>query len=73
MDHAVNTFFEFYKCAVGGEVANDAFDVAADGVFVVDFIPWVGFELACAEGEFLVFFADADDHGFDFLADGENI
>ena len=39
VDHAVDAFFEFHERAVGGHVANLAFDVAADREFLLDLVP----------------------------------
>ena len=67
VDHAVNAFFQFDERAVAGEVANLAFDLRADGVFRRGAVPRIGFELADAEGDFLLLAVDAEHDGFDFL------
>lgn len=71
--HAVDAFLEFHESAVGGHVANDAFDLFADDVALFDLVPRVGFELADPERDFLLLFVDAEHNGFDFLAGGENV
>ncbi len=61
------------ESAVRGEVADGALDLAADLVAMLDFVPRIGFELADAEGDFLLLFVHAEHHGFDFLAHGEHV
>ena len=69
VDHAVDAFFEFDEGAVGGEVADLAFDLVADQVADFDLVPRVGLELADAEGDLLLLLVDAEHDGFDFLAE----
>src|SRR5471030_2022495 len=73
MDHAVDALFEFDERAVGGQVADLALDAGAGRVLARDDFPWVGVELADAEGDLLVFLADAEHDGFDFLALGQHV
>ncbi len=40
---------------------------------MLDLVPWIGFELADAEGDFLLLLVHAKHDGFDFLAQGENV
>ena len=68
VNHAIDAFFQFDEGAIGGGIADNPFDGATDGVAQVDLFPWIGFEMADGEGEFLLFLADADDDGFDLLA-----
>ena len=73
VDHAVDAFFEFDECTVGGHVANLALDLFADHVAKLDLVPWIWFELANAEGDLLLVLVDAEHEGFDFLAECEDI
>src|ERR1039457_2390338 len=73
VNHAVNAFFEFHKRAVAGEVADLAFDLGADGVFAFGVVPRIAFQLADAEGNFLLVAVDAEDDGFDFLILFQNV
>ncbi len=50
-----------------------ALDLAADGEFLLDFVPRIGFELAEAERNLLLLLVDAEHDGFDFLADRQNV
>ena len=68
VDHAVDAFLQFHERAVGGHVADLALDLLADGVALLDLVPRIGFELADAEGDLLLFLVDAEHDGFDFLA-----
>ncbi len=63
----VNALFQFDERAVAGEVAHLAFDLGADGVFGGRTIPRIRFELADAEGNFLLLAVDAEYDRFDFL------
>ena len=69
VDHAVDAFFQFHERAVSGQVADRAFDLAADGELLLDLVPRIRLELADAERDLLLFLVDAEDDGFDFLAD----
>ncbi len=73
VDHAVDAFLEFDEGAVSGHVADLAVDGLADHVAVLDLVPRIGFELADAEGDFLLFLVDAENDGLDFLADVEHV
>ena len=73
MDHAIDAFFEFDERTVSGEVADRALDLATELVAVFDFVPRIGLELANAEADFLLFLVDAEDDGFDILADSEDV
>ncbi|MPM23755.1 hypothetical protein SDC9_70229 [bioreactor metagenome] len=65
MDHAVDIVFDFDEGAVAGHVADLALDAAADGVLFEQDFPRIAFDLADAEGDFLVFLVDVEHHGFD--------
>ena len=67
VDHAVNAFFQFDERAVAGEVADLALDLGADGIFRRGVVPRIGFQLADAEGNFLLLAVDAEHDRFDFL------
>ena len=67
VDHAVDAFFELDKGAIGGGVANDSFHGATHRVSEMDFFPRVGLEVANGKGKLLLFLADADHDGIDFL------
>ena len=73
VDHAVDAFFQFHERAVSGEVADLALDLGADREAGVDVVPWIGVELADAEGDLALFLADAEHDGLDLLADGEHV
>ena len=73
VDHTVDAFFELHEGAVGGKVADRAGDRRADRVAELDLVPWVAFELADAEGDFLLLDADAENDCGDFLIEFENI
>ena len=73
VDHTVDAFFQFHERTVSGEVADRALDRGAHWVAELDFVPWVGVELANAEGDLLLLDADAENDGRDFLTDFENI
>ena len=68
VDHGVEPFLEPHEGAVAGEVANLAGHPGADLVFLLGQIPWVGLELADAQGDFLLVLIDAEHHGLDVLA-----
>ena len=46
VNHAIDAFLQLYERPVGSHVANLAFNAAADGEFLLDFIPRIWFELA---------------------------
>jgi hypothetical protein len=71
--HAIDAFFEFNEGSVGGHVADLALDLFADDVALLDFIPWIGFELADAERDLLLVLVNTEDHGFDHLTERENV
>src|SRR5450631_55076 len=73
VNHAVNAFFQFDKRAVAGEVAHLAFDLDANSVFRGRTIPGIGFQLADAEGDFLLLAVNSQNNGFDFLILFQNI
>ena len=73
VDHAVDAFFEFHERTVGGQVADRALDLVPDHVADFDLVPRIGLELADAEGDLLLVAIDAEDDGFDFLAERENV
>lgn len=73
VDHAIDAFFKFHKCTVSGEIADRALDGGSDRVAAFNFIPWVGIELTHAERDFLLLDADAEDDGFDLLADFQHV
>lgn len=70
--HAVDAFFEFDEGTEVGQVSHLAMDAGTRWIVVADHIPRIGFELADTEGNFLFAGVDAEDDGFDFLADLEN-
>ena len=67
VDHAVDALFELDKGAIGGGVSNDSLHGATHRVAEMDLFPRVCFEVANGKGKFLLFLADADDDGIDFL------
>ena len=73
VDHAVDAFLQFDEGAVAGEVADLALDLGADGIFASAAVPRIGFELADAEGDFLLLAVDAEHDGFDFLVRLEHV
>ena len=73
MDETFDAGFEFDECAVAGEVANLAFDLAAGLVFLAGAVPRIDFELANTELDFLFFAVDAKHDGFDFLVGFEDV
>src|SRR5581483_3557430 len=73
VDHAVQTFLQFDESAIAGKIANLAFDFRARRVLLHGFVPRIGFELADAEGDFLLLAVDAEHDGFDFLVRLEDI
>src|SRR5581483_6969808 len=73
VDHAVQTFLQFDESAIAGKIANLAFDFRARRVLLHGFVPRIGFELADAEGDFLLLAVDAQHHGLKFLIDLEYI
>ena len=73
VDHAIQTFFQLDESAVAGEVANLAFDLGAGRIFLQGSVPRIGFELANAEGDLLLFAVDAEHDRFDFLVGLEDI
>ena len=73
VNHAVQAFFQLDEGAVAGEVANLAFDLGAGRIFLLGLVPRIGFELAQAEGDFLLFAVDAEHDRFDFLVRLEHV
>src|SRR5882672_2088025 len=67
VDHAVETFLQLDEGAVAGEIANLALDAGAGRIFLQRLVPRIGFELADAEGDFLLLAIDAEHDGFDVL------
>ena len=52
MDHAIETFFQFDKGAVAGEVPDLAFDMSAGRIFFLSTVPRISFELSQARVKF---------------------
>src|SRR5690606_249451 len=73
VDHAIDAILRFHEGPVGGEVADFALDGRTNGVAAFHFVPGVGLELANAEGDLLLFLADRENHGADFLFQRENV
>jgi len=73
MDHSVDTFLEAHECTVSSEVANLALDLFANWVTGFDLGPWVLFELANAEGDFLLLGADSQHNCGDLLIEFKHI
>ena len=73
MNHAVNAFFHFHECAVGGEVTHLAGDTRTDRVTILHGVPRIGFGLADAECDLLVLRIDAQHHHVHFVANAEHV
>jgi len=73
VNHAVQAFFQFDESAIAGEVANLAFDPGAGRIFFLGLVPRIGFELADAQRNLLLFAVDAEHNGFDVLAGFEDV
>ena len=69
MDKAVDAVFQFHKGAVNGEVADHAFDLAADWITLVDGFPRIAVRLTETEGDLLVVSVDGEDGRLDDVAD----
>ena len=73
VNHSVDAFIQLHEGAVGSHVANFSAHGAADGEFLFDLVPRIGFELPQAQRNFLLFFVYPKHDRFHFLADGENV
>jgi hypothetical protein len=67
--HAVDPLFQFDEGTVGGEVANLTTDTGTGRVVVAGHFPRVGFELAGAERDLLLFLLDTKNDCLDLFAD----
>ena len=72
VDHTVDTFFEFNESTIGGEVAHLTTDAGANWVVVASHFPRIGFQLASAERDLLLFLLDTENDSFDFVADAKH-
>src|SRR6266568_59208 len=73
MDHAIQTFLQFDKRAITGEVANLALEPGAGRVFLEGPVPGIGLQLAQAQRNLLLVAVDAQHGGLDVLALLEHI
>ena len=67
VNHAIEALFQFNERPVAGQVANLAFHARAGRVFLLRFVPGIGFELAQAQRNLLLFAIDPEHHRFHFL------
>src|SRR6266571_3264682 len=72
VDHTIQAFLQFDERAIAGEIADAAFDAGSGRIFLEGLVPWVGLELADAEGNLLLFTVDAQHDGLDLLIGLEN-
>ena len=73
MNHAIEALLQLDESAVAGEVADLASETGARGIFLRGFVPGVGFELAQAQGDFLLVTVDAEHDGFNLLVGFEHV
>ena len=65
---SLDSRFQFDKCSVRHEVDHLAGDLAANGIFLLDLVPWVGLFLFQAEADALALFVDVEDDHLELLA-----
>src|SRR5215469_10707755 len=69
MDKAVDSVLDFDESTEISQVANAAFDGHTDRELLMQRIPWVGCQLAHAEGDATLRWIDVEHNAFDLIAD----
>ncbi len=73
VDHAIQALFQLDERSITGEIANLAFDFGAGRIFLLRFVPGVGFELAQAQRDLLLIAIDAQHHSLNLLVRLEDV
>ena len=73
VDESFDAVFEFDKCPIGHDVDDLAGHARIDGELVLDAFPRAGGLLFEAEGDFLFFTVDVEDHHLNFLVDFDHV
>ena len=73
VNQSLDPGFQLDKCAVRHEVDHLAGHLAADGVFLLNLVPWVGLFLFQAEADALAFLVDVEHDHLEFLAGRQHL
>src|SRR3954471_18673921 len=73
VDQSVDAVFDLDERAELGEVADFAFDSRADGILIMELLPWVGGELLHAERDAALGGVHVEHHGLDLVANVDDL